>query len=388
MTNPAHGVWDAATGWRVVEELRIGAKDGTGPEVLGQISALAEDVGGRIWALEAKEQAFKIFDREGRFIRTVGRQGGGPGEFRQVAGVAQTRDRHLLVVDFMGGRISLFDTAGVFLRGFPMSAGFAIIPWPGRIDTAGYLYSVVARPTAGAFGFALVRYDTDGSLDTSFGGDGKVTTDFTRFVDDGLAVALQPDGKIVMVGGAGFGGPNERFALARYNTDGSPDTTFGGDGKLTTDFSPYPDVAFAVAIQGDGHIVVAGGARLLPYPNPTWALARYDTDGSLDTSFGGDGKVTTDFTRGDDDAYSMALQADGKIVVAGQAALRNAKFALARYGTDGSLDPTFGADGKLVTNITPGYDSAFQVVIQPDGKIVAAGTAGFTRFAVWRYLAA
>ena len=84
----------------------------------------------------------------------------------------------------------------------------------------------------------------------------------------------------------------------------------------------------------------------------------------------------------------MALQADGRIVVAGQAGSRNTKFALARYETDGSLDTTFGrGDGKLTTDLTPGYDSVYQVVVQPDGKIVAGGTAGFTRFAVARYLA-
>ena len=235
--------------------------------------------------------------------------------------------------------------------------------------------------------FALARYNTDGSLDTSFGGDGKVTTEFSGpYPDDGLAVAIQADGRIVMVGGAGFDGPNEKFALARYETDGSLDTSFGGDGKVTTDFSRYPDVPFGIAIQDDGGIVVAGGARLGEH-NPTWALAVYETDGSLDTSFGEDGKVTTDFTLGDDDGYSVALQADGKIVVAGQAGSRNTKFALARYEADGSLDATFGDGGKLTTDLTPGYDSVYQVIVQPDGKIVAGGTAGFTRFAVARYLA-
>ena len=250
---------------------------------------------------------------------------------------------------------------------------------------------ILAAGEAGCCGsrtrFALARYDTDGSLDTSFGDGGTVTTDFSPYPDEGLAVALQADGKVVMVGGAGFGGPNERFALARYDTDGSLDPSFGGDGKLTTDFSPYADVPFAVAIRADGHIVVVGGARL-GRPNPRWALARYETDGSPDETFDGDGKLTTDFTRGDDDAYSLAFQADGKIVVAGQAGSRNTKFALARYETDGSLDPTFGGDGKLTTDLTRGYDSVYQVVIQADGRIVAGGTAGFSRFALARYLAA
>jgi hypothetical protein len=160
VTNPAQGVWAPDSGWRVVEEIRIGAADGTGPEVLGQITALAEDAGGRIWALEAQDQSFKVFAADGRFIRSVGRKGGGPGEMRQVAGVAQTRDGRLLVVDPQGARISVFDTAGSFLRSLPISGGFAMIPWPGGIDTAGYLYNVAPRPGTTSFEIVLVRYDT------------------------------------------------------------------------------------------------------------------------------------------------------------------------------------------------------------------------------------
>ena len=250
---------------------------------------------------------------------------------------------------------------------------------------------VVAAGDSGVGGsnerFALTRYNSDGSLDSTFGGDGRVTTDFTSYPDDALALAIQIDGKIVVAGGAGFGAPNEKFALARYNADGSLDTTFSGDGKRITDFTSHPDVAFAMVLQADGKIVVGGGASL-GRSNPTWALARYNLDGSLDTTLGGNGKVTTDFTRGDDDAYSLALQADGKIVAAGQSGGSNPKFALARYNSDGSLDATFGADGKVTTDFTPGYDSAYSVAIQADGMIVAAGTSGFEAFALARYLAA
>jgi sugar lactone lactonase YvrE len=160
VTNPAEGMWPAGQGWRVVEEIRIGAEDGNGPEVLGRISALVEDAGGRIWALEADDQAFRVFGADGRFIRTVGRKGGGPGEMRQVSGVAETRDGHLMVVDMQGGRISVFDTAGSFLRGIPLSGGFVIIPWPGGIDSAGYFYNAIPRPVSGGFEWALVRYDS------------------------------------------------------------------------------------------------------------------------------------------------------------------------------------------------------------------------------------
>jgi hypothetical protein len=160
VTNPAEGMWPAGQSWRVVEEIRIGAEDGTGPDVLGRISALVEDAGGRIWALESDDQEFRVFGADGRFIRTVGRKGGGPGEMRQVSGVAETRDGHLMVVDMQGGRISVFDTAGSFLRGIPLSGGFVIIPWPGGIDSAGYLYNAIPRPVSGGFEWALVKYDS------------------------------------------------------------------------------------------------------------------------------------------------------------------------------------------------------------------------------------
>jgi uncharacterized delta-60 repeat protein len=199
-------------------------------------------------------------------------------------------------------------------------------------------------------------------------------------------MAIAPDGKIVIVGGNGFGLPNENFALARYNTDGSLDTSFGGDGKVTTSLTGRPDVAFGVALQPDGKIVAAGGVGL-GAGNPKFGLARYDTDGSLDASFGGDGTVLTDFTRGDDDAYSVALQADGKIVAAGQSGGRDPKFALARYDTDGALDTGFSANGKLTTNFSPDYDAVYTVLIQSDGKILTDGTSGFERFALARYLA-
>jgi uncharacterized delta-60 repeat protein len=235
--------------------------------------------------------------------------------------------------------------------------------------------------------WALARYNTDGSLDTSFGGDGTVTTNFTSYPEDLLALAIQPDGKILAAGGSGYGDPDENFVLARYNADGSLDMSFGTGGKVTTSFTRHPDVAFSMSIQA-GKIVVAGQASLAF--RPTFALARYNPDGSLDTGFGGDGKATTDFTRGGDDgAYSMAFQADGKIVAAGQAGGKNYnwKFALVRYNTDGSLDTSFGGDGKVTTDFTDGYEAAYNVAIQPDGKIVAAGPSG-PEVAVARYLAA
>jgi uncharacterized delta-60 repeat protein len=169
-------------------------------------------------------------------------------------------------------------------------------------------------------------------LDTSFGGDGKVTTNFTHDGDPAFGVAIQADGKIVAAGEAAIGNPSGKFALARYNTDGSLDTSFGGDGKVTTAFSADEDGSGMDAIQTDGKIVVAGVAAY-ESSNPKFALARYNPDGSLDTTFGGDGKVTTDFSPHTDYADGVAIQADGKIVAAGISGEggSNPRFAVARY---------------------------------------------------------
>jgi uncharacterized delta-60 repeat protein len=217
--------------------------------------------------------------------------------------------------------------------------------------------------------FALARYNLDGSLDPTFDGDGKLVTDFGGN-DSGRKVAVQPDGKIVVVGQTSdAGASNADFALARYNPNGSLDTSFDGDGKLVTDFSTR-DFPGDVAIQADGKIVMAGST----YGSSgayNFALARYNVDGSLDTAFDGDGKLETDFLGGWDWARAVAIQTNGKIVAAGSESEWN--FALARYNTDGSLDASFSGDGKMITDFFGNYDEAYGVVIQADGKIVAAG---------------
>lgn len=230
-----------------------------------------------------------------------------------------------------------------------------------------------------------------GDLDTTFGGDGIVTTNFTRRIDTGLALAIQADGKLVVAGGSAFlDGRDGRFAIARYDPDGSLDPTFGGDGKVTTDFSRYGDDAAGIAIQPDGKIVVAGDARL-GSGNSAFAVARYDVDGTLDATFGGgDGKVVTQFTRRNDGVGSLALQPDGKIVVSGGTGFdaRSSKLALARYATDGSLDATFGGDGRVTMDLSGDVDYANAVIAQPDGKIVAGGrtvVGGQVRFVLVRF---
>jgi uncharacterized delta-60 repeat protein len=219
--------------------------------------------------------------------------------------------------------------------------------------------------------FALARYKANGSLDKSFSGDGRQTTNFGGLGDVATGVALQGDGKIVAVGS---GGPGEDFALARYNANGSLDTTFSGDGKQTTDFGGgrFPDIALGAALQANGKIVAVGGGA------GDWALARYNPNGSLDKSFSGDGKQTTvfgGFGGSDDRASGVALQADGKIVAVGDGGPGGGgfDFALARYNPNGSLDTSFSGDGKQTTDFGGDFDRASGVALQGDGKIVAVG---------------
>jgi uncharacterized delta-60 repeat protein len=221
--------------------------------------------------------------------------------------------------------------------------------------------------------FALARYRADGTLDPTFGTGGKVTTDFGSN-EEAFAVAGQPDGKIVAAGGAATG-----FELARYNSDGSLDSTFGAGGKVTTRFGlglPFTR-AHAIVLQPDGKIVVAGTATSATAPD--FGLARYNPDGSLDSTFGAAGKVTTDIrgTDGSDFAWAVTLQPDGKLVVAGSAAGPSGDaFALARYTPAGALDSTFGSSGRVITGFGGDQDWAQAVAVQADGKIVAAGKTG------------
>jgi uncharacterized delta-60 repeat protein len=217
---------------------------------------------------------------------------------------------------------------------------------------------------------AVVRYNTDGSLDTTFGGTGIVTTDFGG-QDYARAIALQSDGKIIA---AGSGGVSNNFALARYNTDGSLDTTFGTGGMVTTDFGGTDAIRGLVIRPSDKKIVAVGfhGST----GNFDWALARYFPNGTLDTTFGTGGTVLTDFGAVDQ-ARGVVLTQGGRFVVAGMTKMSNTKsdFALARYNPNGSLDPTFGVGGKVTTDFGA-FDLARAIVLQPDGKVVAGGYSG------------
>ncbi|MGX7666375.1 T9SS type A sorting domain-containing protein [Flavobacterium pedocola] len=233
----------------------------------------------------------------------------------------------------------------------------------------------------GIFSFIVVHAQQSGTLDSSFGNGGKVITDIGIVNGSGTgndhawSVAIQNDGKIVVAGHTHNTSMYD-FAVVRYNNDGSLDTTFDDDGKVTTDFG-LNDYAYSVAIQNNGKIVVAGDVEHSEFPFPVqhkFGLSRYNSDGSLDSTFGTDGKVITRVS-GSGACYgrSVAIQSDGKIVVAGNSAyVSHIDFALVRYNSDGSLDTTFGSNGEVTTNI-PGYGLFSMVIQKNDGKILVSG---------------
>ena len=220
--------------------------------------------------------------------------------------------------------------------------------------------------------FCLVRYMLDGTLDSSLGGTGKVSVPILSGVDDGNAVALQTDQRIVL---AGYSAQNSKdvFAVARLLTGGGLDPSFDGDGVLTTAIGTLEDQARAVAIQGS-KIVVAGYS--LTTANRDVAVVRYDSAGVLDPTFSGDGKLTIAPGTGNDEAAALAIQPDGKIVIAGYTTDgTQANFLIMRLLDNGSLDPQFNSGAPLHIPFGTGNSFANAVALQSDGKIVVAGYA-------------
>ncbi len=212
--------------------------------------------------------------------------------------------------------------------------------------------------------FILARYNIDGTPDNTFGINGRQTVDFNI-----ASIAIQSDGKIVAGGNAGAD-----FAIGRYNSDGSPDLSFGQGGKLTYDFFGLEDKIYSVAVQQDGKIIVAGTILTAPICSncdykAESVLVQYNSDGSLDHSFGEDGKITTL-------GNIIALQDNGKILVAGTTwnGIDN-DVVLTRYNSNGSLDLSFNRDGKAIADF--GYDDVFSsLAIQSDGKILLTAWTG------------
>jgi uncharacterized delta-60 repeat protein len=266
-------------------------------------------------------------------------------------------------------------------KGGDAAVAVAVLP-DGRILAAG-----IAHTNCSCERFAVARYQANGRLDRTFGTNGKATLHF-RFGGEPSAMAVETDGSIVLAGGSV---PDvDRFQVARFTADGAVDTTFGGgDGKITTNTGQGEEAATGVAVDR-GSIVVVGYTDLPHEAGETFgpskfALVRYAADGTLDTSFGRNGKVKTAFSTGAF-PHGVVVQADGKTVAVGGVGNR---LGLARYTTDGTLDATFGGDGKVTTNLSSDVDEARAVALQDDGRIVVAGAAwgiGRGAIALARYL--
>lgn len=264
------------------------------------------------------------------------------------------------------------------------SPGAVALQPDGKIVVAGIRF--VGPVATSRFGIALVRYRPDGTLDATFGAGGLVVTELgDGTIGSVAAVTLQPDGKILVAASAGFiSGSFHGFLLARYHSDGTLDASFGSGGLVVTGFGDrhYAGVG-TLALQPDGRIVVAGSVFF--DPSIRVALARYTSDGVLDPTFGAGGTVVSDFgenlfMRG------MAFQPDGKIVVTASpnSSLANI-FLVARYTAGGVPDAAFGEGGTVVTEFA-GYTEPLALGVMPDGRIVVAGGSGGD-LALARYLA-
>jgi uncharacterized delta-60 repeat protein len=272
-----------------------------------------------------------------------------------------------------GGLDPDFGTGGIVNTpigpGFDMGLAVAVQD-DGKVLVGGYSTSGITFINE----FMLVRLNVDGTPDDSFGANGVVTTAISGMGDEAQGITIQPDGKIILVG-MSFTGEDYDFSMARYNSDGSLDTTFSDDGKLTTELAPGTDIATAVAVQDDGRIVVVGVVDNGPSDN--FATVRYTADGELDADFGSGGIVNTGVGSFNEKAWAVRIQDDGMIVVGGESQNDNSDydFAVVRYDTAGVLDPGFSGDGVAMIDLSGGDERARGLVIQPDGKIAAGGTS-------------
>jgi uncharacterized delta-60 repeat protein len=236
----------------------------------------------------------------------------------------------------------------------------------------------------------ISRYNNDGSLDASFGSDGQIITEITDS-NSNKTLVYQSDGKILVSGTVIDSVSGKRvFGVIRYNIDGNLDNSFGENGRATTNIDIAGDYALSMALQTDNKILVSGQSYDSHKGLSNIALVRLNSNGSLDNSFDGDGKVSTSISSDNDIGYCLAVQTDGKILVGGSSANI---LALVRYNSDGSLDKSFDNDGKLITEINnkantdsnSTWGTAFSIVLQKDNKILVAGNTRGNGFVLIRY---
>ena len=296
----------------------------------------------------------------------------------QGSGVVIRPDGRILVVGMAGDLgLALFNSDGSLDASFG-TGGMLTVSLPKGME-AGDTWRAVRQPdgkfvVAGAgydevpyWELVIARFGEDGGLDTSFGAGGFVAvSDLGPGDEYATAIALQSDGKVVAAGNC-FNGKDYDIAIVSVNADGSMDTSFSGDGELTLACGSSDDSAWAVACDTDRRVVVAGESS---NPSAMFALARCAADGSLDASFDTDGKLTTAFGP-DAGARALVIQSDGKIIAAGYS---GEDCALARYNTDGSLDVTFGTSGKVTTATAETDCSVNGLALQADGRIIGLGS--------------
>ncbi len=247
--------------------------------------------------------------------------------------------------------------------------GYAVaLDSSGRAVVAGYSYNGTNND------FAIARYTTSGVLDTDFSSDGLITVDVSAGGNDiAYAIAIQSDGKILVGGQAGSTG-NLNFAVIRLSTSGALDDSYGAGGIMTANFNNQDDIVRAMALDSNGKLVVTGPSTSLT-GNMRFAVVRFNTDGSLDTSFDTDGKATYQpVSEADNDAYAIAIQSNGKIVVAGGTVSGSYQFSVMRISSAGALDTTFDTDGYALVDVTGGTDIAKAMKIDSSGNIVLAGS--------------
>jgi uncharacterized delta-60 repeat protein len=244
----------------------------------------------------------------------------------------------------------------------------------GKIVVTGEVGSL-SNP-GGTTQIGLARYTASGVLDPTFGTDGQTTLSL-NYSSNASAMAVQSDGKIIIAGGTAIGNATsatDYLLLARFNSDGSLDTTFGSGGTVVTSIGAGNSAADSIALQANGDIVVGGPGQSSATSLTAFAVSRFNPNGTLDTSFNGTGTILTNLTSASKDALeAVAIQPDGDIVAAGISVIGfDFDASLVRYTSSGALDTSFGTSGKVLSSFTD--DDGFRsVAIAPDGDIVAAG---------------
>lgn len=270
-------------------------------------------------------------------------------------------------------------------RAAPLAASFVTCTTPaaaiqadGKVIAAGHING------ANSMEFAVARYNASGGLDATFSGDGIATTTIGTGNSQALAATVQADGKIVTVGvTSNF--TDKDFALARYLANGTFDFTFSDDGRHRVDLGTGDERALAVAVQPDGKIIVAGSGN----DGAAFILARYNVDGSADPAFGANGIVSATATVSSEESYAMVLQGDGKIVVASKALVGATQVTVTRYNADGNRDTTFNGNVPLALPLTV-QEAAATLAAHADGRIALvqqSGVGATAQFTILRYLA-